>query len=208
MGLRAEPRQPPVERENAKEFVDSLSENVLTNDPGQIYRRNGARREIDLLRGLTASLDETANSRLGSCSPLPGLAQAPGRTLSLDFRQESWAADVWYRKLSTGRENGADANDLFAPGWLAAGALRQQRNYLLGEHRRDDAYELRWQAAQTLRLDAGWHRARLTPFEVPVQRRAAPRSDRVRRRLHLRPGQRSARHQAVLARGSPARAPE
>lgn len=169
--LAADPAPPP-QRETAKEFLDSQADSAIAPDPSQIYRRNGNRREVDIARGLVASLDELAPTRLGTGVSIPGVAGAPGRTLALALRRDPWSGDLWYQKRGAGRDAGLSAAYAFSPRWQIRSDGRERRNDDLLAKRRDEFYGLRYMPAPNSAFDLGVHRARHRSDDASLEQRA------------------------------------
>ena len=163
----AEPRvaSEPTVRETPREFLDSLSDNAIAPDPTRLYRIDGARREIGLGGGVTASLDERPPTRFDSPVALPGQAAAPSRIIGLELRRPGLFGDVMHTRSSVARDNGAGLRwDLFDAASLIAD-LHDQRSALaqVDARRRDSAIGLRWPAGAASWLEAGIHRASIAP---------------------------------------------
>jgi hypothetical protein len=159
------PAVPPPERETPREFLDSLADNALAPDPKQLYRRNGARREVDLGGGASASLDERPPTRIDSAVPLPGQAGAPSRVLGLSLRRPGLFGDAGYSRSSTVRDTAASLQWQLAPSLQLRTDVHDQRSRLsdIDARRRDIGAALRWSLAPGAWVDAGVHRATIEP---------------------------------------------
>ena len=154
---------PPVERETRRELLDSLADTAIAPDPSQIYRKRGARREIDLGRGVIASLDELPPSRVDSGVSLPGTASAPSRLLALTWRRPGLFGELGYAHTATARDSYGNLGWNLTDRLSLLADLRDQRSSLLDidARRRDSGLALRWQALPNWWLDAGVHHARI-----------------------------------------------
>jgi hypothetical protein len=152
---------PAATRETRREFLDSLSDSAIAPDPSQIYRKSGARREVDLGRGVVASLDEVPPSRVDSSVPLPGTAGALSRMLMLTLRRPGLFGEAGYAHTAAARESGAHVSWELLDGVALRADLRDQRSSLpdIDAQRRDAGLALRWQARPDAWIDAGVHHA-------------------------------------------------
>jgi hypothetical protein len=152
-----------IVRETPREFLDSLADSALAPDPTQIYRKSGARREIDIGRGLIASLDELPPSRIDSGVSLPGSASALSRVFGLSLHRPGLFGELGYARTSVARDTSLSARWELIDRVALIADLRDQSSSLadIDARRRDAGLALRWQALPQLWLDAGLHRASL-----------------------------------------------
>jgi hypothetical protein len=153
----------PTSRETPREFLDSLADGAIAPDPNQIYRKRGARREIDLGRGVVASLDELPPSRVDSAVPLPGTASALSRVFALTLRRPGLFGEAGYTHTASARESFGNARWDFSERFSLLADLRDQRSALddIDARRRDTGLALRWQALPGWSIDGGLHHASL-----------------------------------------------
>jgi hypothetical protein len=151
----------PVVRESPREFIEGLADNAIAPDPNQLYRKNGARREIDLGKGLTASLDEQPQSRVDSAVSLPGNAGTPSRVVGLSLYRPGLFGELTHSRTATGSDNDASLrwNLLDRVGLLVD--VNDQRSSIsdIDASRRDSGLAMRWQARPDAWIDAGVHHA-------------------------------------------------
>lgn len=153
----------PVAKESARDFLDSLADNALAPDPTQVYRKRGARREIDLRGGVGAYLDEAPASRIDSPVSVPGVADQPPRVFGLTLRRPSLAGDFAYGRSSVSRDTGVSLAWQPIEFWSLRTDLREQRSDIeeIDAKRRDSSASLRWSPLSNWWVDAGVHRASL-----------------------------------------------
>lgn len=164
--VHAQDADAPPRRESVREFLDSEADKAVAPDPGQTYRKNGQRREIDIVPGLYATLDEVAPSRLGTGVMTPAVAGESGRTIGLSLRRSPWLADLWYHRSSVGRDAGASVGYEITQQWQLRIDGRERRNDDEQLKRRDFHYGLRYQPRPGATIDLGLHRAQNRPGDV------------------------------------------
>jgi len=163
----AEPRAPhePVVRESKREFFDSLSDSAIAPDQNRLYRKQGARREVDIGGGWIASLDEQAPSRVDSPLPGPGVAGSPSRVLGLSVDRPGLFGEIAHARTAVTRESGSAWRWALLDRATLVADWRERRSTLadVDARRRDAALGLRWQLHPDAWLEGGVHRASLEP---------------------------------------------
>jgi hypothetical protein len=162
--VSAEPPAPPPPPEKPAEFVDSLTDAALTNDPDAIYRKDGQRRTVGLGRGWSAWLDRMQASQLRNVTS--SVINAGGREtrLGFDFNgRTGLQARISTIDLETARAN--EFKLASAPvleggfGWVLG--LDQLRASGIGIDRSDASALASYRFSPEWLLEAGAHRVTL-----------------------------------------------